>query len=160
MALNQGQVRAQRGFFMMAQTCPTCHAQEALYHLLVLIAAGPALAKASTLTIRIPAESPRGHFPADFRIGSGGFSRRVHRLISSLFSTLPEMSIFSREGDDLHSEQHISTPQAAMGCEISVTTMEEPVTIKIPPGTQSGALFVCATGACRALKRGAMAINS
>ena len=46
-----------------------------------------------------------------------------------------------RNGDDLYVEEHVSVPQAAMGCELSVETMEQPVTIKIPPGTQSGALL-------------------
>src|SRR5258705_10020190 len=38
-------------------------------------------------------------------------------------------------------EAHLSIPQATLGCEIHVETMEDPVTMKIPPGTQSGALF-------------------
>ena len=48
---------------------------------------------------------------------------------------------FSREEHDLYLDEKISIPQAAMGAEIQVPTMEEPVTMKIPPGTQSGALF-------------------
>jgi molecular chaperone DnaJ len=48
---------------------------------------------------------------------------------------------FTREGDDLYTEQTLSIPQALFGCEIPVKTMEEPVTMKIPPGTSSGALF-------------------
>lgn len=28
-----------------------------------------------------------------------------------------------------------------MGCELEIETLEDPVTMKIPPGTQSGALF-------------------
>ena len=48
---------------------------------------------------------------------------------------------FVREGDDLYVEEHISFPQAALGSEIQVETMEEPLKIKIPPGTQSGTLL-------------------
>jgi len=48
---------------------------------------------------------------------------------------------FVRNGDDLYIEERVSYPQATLGSEISVPTMEESVTIKIPPGTQNGALF-------------------
>ena len=52
-----------------------------------------------------------------------------------------EDSQFERQGDDLYLNRRVSFPQAAMGSEISVQTLEEPVTMKIPAGTQSGALF-------------------
>ena len=52
-----------------------------------------------------------------------------------------EDSRFEREGDDLYLNRHLTLPQASLGCEISVPTFEDPVTMKVPAGTQSGALF-------------------
>jgi molecular chaperone DnaJ len=48
---------------------------------------------------------------------------------------------FKREGDDLIFEAQISFPQAALGTEIAVPTLEGHMWLKIPPGTQSGTVF-------------------
>jgi molecular chaperone DnaJ len=45
---------------------------------------------------------------------------------------------FEREGDDLHCVLPLSFPQAALGAELQIETLEGPATIKIPEGTQSG----------------------
>ena len=49
--------------------------------------------------------------------------------------------IFTREGDIILSEQHISMADAALGCEIEVKTVDGEVRMKIPAGTQSGTDF-------------------
>jgi len=46
--------------------------------------------------------------------------------------------LFIREGDDLLYVLMIGYPQAALGAEVSVPTLEGPVTVKIHPGTQPG----------------------
>jgi DnaJ-class molecular chaperone len=43
-----------------------------------------------------------------------------------------------REGDDLWHIAFINYPQAALGAEISIPTLDGPTTIKIHPGTQPG----------------------
>ena len=48
---------------------------------------------------------------------------------------------FTREGDLVLSEATISMAQAALGAEIEVATVEGPVKMRIPPGTQSGTDF-------------------
>lgn len=47
----------------------------------------------------------------------------------------------SREGDILLSETHVSMVDAALGCEAEVETVDGPVTMKVPAGTQSGTPF-------------------
>jgi molecular chaperone DnaJ len=49
--------------------------------------------------------------------------------------------LFTREGADLHCEVPIQFPQAALGSQIEVPTLEGKVTMKIPAGTQSGKSF-------------------
>lgn len=49
--------------------------------------------------------------------------------------------IFTREGDDIHCEAAIEFVQAALGDEIEVPTLDGKVTLKIPEGTQPGAVF-------------------
>lgn len=48
---------------------------------------------------------------------------------------------FTREGDLILSEERISMVEAALGTEIEVTTVDGPVRMKIPAGTQSGTDF-------------------
>ncbi len=46
--------------------------------------------------------------------------------------------LFMREGDDLWHVLIIGYPQAALGAEVSVPTLDGPTTVKIRPGTQAG----------------------
>ena len=55
--------------------------------------------------------------------------------------TVKEHSIFQREGNDLICEIPVSFPQAALGCELDVPTLEGKVKLKVPAGTQSGKIF-------------------
>lgn len=48
---------------------------------------------------------------------------------------------FTREGDLILSEEHVSMIDAALGSEKEVDTVDGPITIKIPSGTQSGTDF-------------------
>ena len=48
---------------------------------------------------------------------------------------------FTREGDLVLSEEHISMVDAALGCEIDVDTVDGMVTMRVPAGTQSGTDF-------------------
>jgi len=48
---------------------------------------------------------------------------------------------FTREGDLILSEEHVDMIDAALGTEIEVDTVDGPVKMKIPAGTQSGSDF-------------------
>lgn len=48
---------------------------------------------------------------------------------------------FTREGDIILSEEHITMVDAALGTEISVETVDGPICMKVPAGTQSGTDF-------------------
>ncbi len=48
---------------------------------------------------------------------------------------------FTREGDLILSEEHVSMVEAALGTEIDVDTVDGPVRMKVPAGTQSGTDF-------------------
>jgi len=45
---------------------------------------------------------------------------------------------FRREGQDVYIEKKISFPLAALGGELTVDTLEAPVTLRVRPGTKSG----------------------
>jgi molecular chaperone DnaJ len=48
---------------------------------------------------------------------------------------------FTREGDLILSEQHIGMVEATLGTEVEVDTVDGPITMKVPAGTQSGTDF-------------------
>lgn len=48
---------------------------------------------------------------------------------------------FTREGDIILSEEHVGMVEAALGTEMQVDTVDGPVTMKVPAGTQSGTDF-------------------
>ncbi len=136
-----GQVRSQRGFFVMSQTCPTCRGEGTLIQSPCSTCRGHgAVEKTSTLNIKIPPGVREG---TSLRISGAGQAGMRGGPSGDLFVVIhvARDKRFTREGDDLYLEQHLSVPQASLGCEIHVDTMEEPLTMKIPPGTQSGALF-------------------
>jgi len=51
---------------------------------------------------------------------------------------IAQHELFMREGDDLWYVLMIGYPQAALGAEVSVPTLDGPTTVKIKPGTQAG----------------------
>ncbi len=136
-----GQVRSQRGFFMMQQTCPTCGGEGRVITSPCGACRGRGVVeKSSTLNVKIPPGVREG---TSLRISGAGESAAHGGGSGDLFVVVhvAKDPRFNRDGDDLYTDKNISIPQAAMGCELSIETMEEPVTMKIPPGTQSGALF-------------------
>jgi len=52
---------------------------------------------------------------------------------------------FTREGDLILSQQHVGMAEAALGTEIDVDTVDGPVRMKVPAGTQSGSDFKLAS---------------
>ncbi len=64
---------------------------------------------------------------------------------------------FTREGDLILSEQHISMNEAVLGATVAIDTVDGPVKMKIPAGTQSGTDFKLSNhgvGNSRSDKRG------
>ena len=48
---------------------------------------------------------------------------------------------FSRRGRNITTSATITYPQAAFGTQVTVETIEEPVTLKVPAGTQPGTML-------------------
>jgi len=49
---------------------------------------------------------------------------------------------FERDGEDLYIEVLVTYPQLALGSEVSVPTVASQFMLQIPPGTQSGHVFL------------------
>lgn len=62
---------------------------------------------------------------------------------------------FTREGDLILSKEHVSMVDAALGADIDVKTVDGPIRMKVPPGTQSGSDFKLSGHGVPHLKSGA-----
>jgi molecular chaperone DnaJ len=137
----RGQVRFQQGFFSVAKTCGRCNGtgstisdpcascrgegvQVKKHDILVKVPAGVE----QDMKIRYEGEGESGRF--------GGPAGDLYVVLS-----IKAHKFYERDGDDLHCVMPISFPQAALGTELEIETLEGPATIKIPEGTQNGRQF-------------------
>ena len=136
-----GQVRYQQGFFAVARTCShcggtgtiitdpcrTCNGQTTVEHEHKLLVKVPAGVEQDT-RIRYQGEGEAGRY--------GGPSGDLYVVLS-----VKKHKFFERDGDDLHCVMPISFPQAALGTDLTIETLEGVETIKVPEGVQSGKEF-------------------
>ena len=94
-------------------------------------------AKKHEILVKVPAgveQDTRIRYQGEGEAGRfGGPSGDLYVVLS-----VKAHKFFERDGDDLHCVLPISFPQAALGTELQIETLEGPATIKIPEGTQSG----------------------
>ena len=134
----RGQVRYQQGFFSIARTCnhcagtgtvitdpcATCRGDGRVEREHEMVVTVPAGVEDGT-RIRYQGEGDAGRFG-----GGGGDLYIVLRVRPHKF--------FERDGNDLHCTIPISFPQAALGTDIHLVTLDGPTRLKVPEGTQSG----------------------
>lgn len=137
----QGQVVASRGFFQVAQTCPNCQGTGQVIEKPCVDCGGEGrTTQTSRMKLRIPAGVATGarlRSPGSGEAGlRGGPPGDLYVVIH-----VEEHAIFERDGSDLQCQVPLPFPTAALGGEISVPTLAGPIKLKIPAGTQSGAIF-------------------
>ena len=136
-----GQVRMQQGFFSIQQTCPRCRGAG-------VIIADPCptcrgqgrVQDHKTLSVKVPAgvaDGDRIRLHGEGEPGeSGGPPGDLYVQIH-----VRKHPIFTPQGNHLLCEVPISFVTAALGGELEVPTLDGKVTLKVPPGTQSGKVF-------------------
>jgi molecular chaperone DnaJ len=137
----RGQVRFQQGFFSVAKTCVRCGGTGTTISDPCTTCRGEGLqAKKHEILVKVPAgveQDTRIRYQGEGEAGKfGGPAGDLYVVLS-----VKAHKFFERDGDDLHCVMPISFPQAALGTELQIETLEGPTTIKIPEGTQSGREF-------------------
>ncbi|MDH4223903.1 MAG: molecular chaperone DnaJ, partial [candidate division Zixibacteria bacterium] len=94
----------------------------------------------STITVKVPAGVTTGNYIPLRGAGNYG-SRGGPPGDVIVFIEEKEHPYFVRHEDDLIYDLAVSFPQAALGSEAEVPTLDGKVNLKIPGGTQSGKLF-------------------
>lgn len=129
------------GQFVNVQTCPRCNGEGKIIKEPCKQCNGSGKIKKKKLVkVKIPAGVETGHRLRMTGMGEpgekGGPSGDLYIIIY-----IEPHKIFSREGIDITCSHSISFVKAALGGEISVPTLEDNVTMKIPAGTQSNTVF-------------------
>ena len=108
---------------MPEKKCHTCHGE------------GRAR-KSESIKVKVPAGVDNG---STIRMSGYGEAGRRGAPAGDLYLhvLVKKDSYFKREGIDIHTEEHISIPQAVLGDNIVVKTIEGDVSVKIPAGTMS-----------------------
>jgi molecular chaperone DnaJ len=137
----RGQVRYQQGFFSIARTCPTCQGAGSVITDPCPRCKGEGRqVRERTVEAKVPAGVEDGTRIRFSGLGeAGAFGGPAGDLYVVLH--VKEHAFFEREGNDLYCVVPVSFPQAALGTEITVGTMEGDYKLKIPEGTQSGTSF-------------------
>lgn len=137
-----GQVRYQQGFFAISRTCGKCHGKGVIIDDPCKKCKGRGLvSRMKALSVKIPVGVETGS-----RLKLSGEGERGQNGGPPgdlyIYITVEEHPFFKRRGNDIICEVPITFPQAVLGAEIEVPTLEGTAKLKIPPGTSSGTEFV------------------
>ncbi len=136
-----GQVRYQQGFFAITRTCPACHGAGKVVRDYCPECKGDGrLEKTRALELRIP---PGVDSNTRLRIPNEGEPGATGGPPGDLYVVLEvkEHPFFERRNSDLYCTIPITFPQAALGTEIYVPTLDGEEAVKVPAGTQTGSIF-------------------
>lgn len=136
-----GQMRIQQGFFSISRTCERCGgAGKVITHPCQECKGQGRIKQSKAVNIKIPAGVDTG---SRLRISNEG-EMGIHggpRGDLYIYINVEEHQFFKREGNDLYCEVPVSFPQAVLGSEIDIPTIDGTAKIRIPPGTPSGKVF-------------------
>ena len=136
-----GQVRMQQGFFSIQQTCPACKGAGKMISDPCETCHGRGrVRKTRTLSVKVPGGVDDGD---RIRLSGEGEAGRNGGPPGDLYVEIRinPHKIFVRDGADLSCEVPIRFSTAALGGEVELPTLEGNVSLKVPPGTQSGKVF-------------------
>ena len=137
----RGQLAYQQGFFTITRTCPACQgAGQVIKERCAECRGQGRLEKEKTIELRVPAGVDTGtrlRVPGEGEAGAnGGATGDLYVVLE-----VKEHTFFERRGADLYCTIPVSIAQAALGAELSVPGLSGEEKLRIPEGTQSGAVF-------------------
>ncbi|OQY35167.1 MAG: molecular chaperone DnaJ [Spirochaetaceae bacterium 4572_59] len=134
-----GQVRRNSGFFSIASPCSTCHGEGTIIENPCSACHGKGVVKdRQKLKVTIPAGiAPGKRIRLDSQGDAGPKSGPAGDLY--VYIHIKDHDSFERDGYDLYCAIPISFPQAALGGEIFVRTLDDKkIKLKVAAGTQTG----------------------
>jgi len=134
-------MRFQQGFFSIAKTCTQCGGEgSVIADPCETCGGGGRVRVTQHLNLKVPPGVDNGSrlkLRGEGEAGlAGGPSGDLYVVIS-----VAEHPLFTRQGKDIVCELPVSFTQLALGAEVEVPTLEDKAKVKIPSGTQTGAVF-------------------
>jgi molecular chaperone DnaJ len=133
-----GQVRMSQGFFVLTTTCPACQGEgKRILERCTTCRGNGRVPKQRKVTLRVPPGVDDG---IRMRIAGEGEPGDPNAPSGDLYVYLhvARHELFERDGRDLHCILPISFPQAALGAKLQAPTLQEPIEVQIPSGSQPG----------------------
>jgi molecular chaperone DnaJ len=137
----RGQLAYQQGFFTITRTCPACQGAGQIVRERCAECRGQGrIEREKTIELRIPPGVDTG---TRLRVTGEGEPGPNGGPAGDLYVVLDvkEHPFFERRGADLYCTIPVSIAQATLGTELQVPGLNGEEKLKIPEGTQSGAVF-------------------
>jgi len=137
----RGQVRFQKGPFMMARTCGTCRGTGSIIATPCTNCRGAGrVRKEKKISVRIPAGIATGQ---QLRVSGEGEAGTSGGPAGDLYVVIhvQEHAYFQRENNDLFVDVPLNFTTIALGGDIMIPTLEGEEAFPVPEGTQSGETF-------------------
>ena len=142
------------GAIQQTTVCPTCQGRGQVPEKPCAVCHGSGIQRRSrTIKVKIPAGVDHG---TTIRLAGVGAAPRGGGTKGDLYVTIRVRSDrrFERDGRNILTETTISMVEAALGTEVDIQTVDGPVALKIPAGTQSRKVFKLSGRGVPALTRG------
>ena len=136
-----GVIGGARGHMVFRKACAPCRGTGLLkYRSCEVCGCEGVTASSDEVTVQIPAGVDNG---VSLRLAGHGHAGRAGGSLGDLYVKVGVTadSLFRREDDDLVLEVPLAIHEAALGSRIEVPTLDGPVQLRIPSGTQSGKRF-------------------
>lgn len=136
-----GNVRFQQGFFSVSKTCGSCRgAGKIITDPCASCKGNGKVKRVRTISVKIPAGVDSG---SRLRMSGEGESGMHGGPPGDLYIIIDvrRHPVFVRKGADIYFGMDITFPQAVLGAEVEIPTLEGLAMLKIPPGTPAGKAF-------------------
>jgi molecular chaperone DnaJ len=132
-----GRSRKSASLFGGAGVCPHCQGTGRAAEPCPGCAGSGVVEESTRLTVKIPAGVQTG---SKVRLAGQGAAGLRGGPPGDLYieTDVTEHPLVRREGDDLHIDLPVTVSEALLGADVRVPTFQGEVTVKVPPGSQSG----------------------
>jgi len=137
----KGEVKVQQGFFSLSKKCVVCGGEGKVVAEPCEVCRGAgSVEKEREFEVTIPAGTEDGSTRRVAGQGEPGRRGGAPGDLNVIVRVKPH-PLFRREGDIIACDVPVSLVQAALGAVVQVPTLDGPVEMRVPAGTQSGTLF-------------------
>lgn len=141
----QGEVRrAQQSFFgqfVSVAPCPTCRGEGVMIQSPCKSCRGEGRQRGEhNVELKVPAGVSTGQYMHLRGVGNAGVRGGPRGDVIVVFDVI-EDERFERDGEDLYCEVLVTYPQVVLGADVEAPGVTGPLSLRVPPGTQSGQVF-------------------